>query len=258
MLKSLSSALLLLLALGCKGGAPEEEAAPPEGAPTAEAVSPVDEATAATITGRILFQGTPPPEEKIDMSEEPDCADMYPEGAYTQRVEVNPDGTLKDVFVYVKEGLPADLEFPTPSAPVTIDQKGCRYHPHVLGIQADQPLRILNSDPLLHNIHAKPEINRSFNVSQPTAGLETTRKFSKPEVLVRVECDVHGWMLAFVAVLTHPYYSVTGEDGSFTIKGLPPGEYVIEAWQETYGTQTMTVTVGPQETKEIEFTYTAS
>ena len=136
---------------------------------------------------------------------------------------------------------------------MTLDQDGCRYHPHVLGIMVGQNLEIKNSDGILHNIKAKGTKNRPFNISQPTT-MTSTRTFTAPEVMVPLECNVHGWMHAWLGVLPHSFYGVSGADGSFSIKGLPPGTYTIEAWQEKYGTQTASVTVAGSETKTQDFT----
>jgi plastocyanin len=172
-------------------------------------------------------------------------------------VVVNANGTLANVFVYVKAGLPAGATYPAPTTAVVLDQNGCRYHPHVLGVMVGQNLEILNSDPVLHNIKAKAVKNRPFNVSQPSAGMKTMRTFAAPEVMVALECNVHGWMNAFLGVLPHPFFAVTGTDGSFEIKGLPPGTYTIEAWHEKYGTQSATVTVAGATPKTQDFTFAA-
>jgi len=156
----------------------------------------------------------------------------------------------------VKAGLTASAKYETPKTGVLIDQDGCHYRPHVLGIMVGQPLEIKNSDGILHNIKAKGVKNRPFNISQPTT-MTSTRTFSAPEVMVPLECNVHGWMQAYLGVLPHPFYAVTGADGSFTIKGLPPGTYTIEAWHEKYGTQTATVTVAGTESKTQDFTFAA-
>jgi plastocyanin len=210
------------------------------------------------LTGRVRFTGAKPVNPKIDMSEEPACKDKYkttPPAA--EAVVVNANGTLANVFVYVKSGLPASAKYQAPATPVVIDQDGCRYHPHVLGIMVGQNLEIRNSDPVLHNIKAKPVKNRPFNVSQPTAGMKTMRTFATSEVMVPLECNVHGWMNAFLGVLPHPFYAVTGADGSFSIKGLPPGTYTVEAWHEKYGTQTATVTVTATGAKMADITFAA-
>ena len=212
----------------------------------------------ATISGKIKFTGTAPRNPAIDMSEEAACKAKYPTTPTAETVVVNANGTLANVFVYVKAGPPAGATYPAPTTPVLLDQNGCRYHPHVFGIQVGQPLNIKNSDPLLHNIKAKAVKNRPFNVSQPNVtAAPTVRTFAQPEVMVSLECNVHGWMNAFLGVLPHPFFAVSGADGSFSIKGLPPGTYTIEAWHEKYGTQTATVTVAGAAPKTQDFTFAA-
>jgi hypothetical protein len=245
------AALVIALALACGGGADEAEV----GAPAEDAGPAVPPDSAAVVRGAITFQGTPPPPEPIDMSEEPTCAQQYPEPPTKQVVVVGPNGELANVFVYVKEGL-APRNWGTPREGMTIDQRGCQYQPHVLGIQVDQPLIIKNSDGILHNINTQPTVNQGFNISQPVE-METERTFSTAEVMIPVKCDVHGWMEAYIGVQDNPYMAVSGEDGTFTLADLPPGDYVIEAWHERYGTQTQNVTVGPQETAEISFTFSS-
>ena len=211
-------------------------------------------AQGGTVTGKVKFTGAKPAMAKIDMSDEAVCAKKYTTPPTDESVIVGPTGGLANVFVYVKAGLPAGATYPVPATPVEIDQDGCRYHPHVLGIMVGQTLAIKNADGILHNIKAKAVKNRPFNVSQPTS-MTTPRTFSAPEVMIPLECNVHGWMNAFVGVLDHPYFAVTGADGKFSLKGLPPGTYTIEAWHEKYGAQTATVTVtaGP---KTADFTFT--
>lgn len=241
--------------VGCGGGDGGDADAAPETGTRAAAVPTVDPEIAATIGGRVLLDGAPALDQAIDMSDEPACEDKYgADGPMTETV-VGAEGRLGNVFVYVKEGLEGD--FPAAEDPVVLDQEGCRYHPHVLGIQVGQSLLIRNDDPLLHNINAQPTVNRGFNVSQPQAGMESTRRFKAPEVMIPVKCDVHGWMSAYIGVLDHPYFAVSGEDGSFTISSLPPGEYVLEAWHELYGTATQTVTVGASETVDVTFEFSA-
>ena len=239
---------------GGNGGGAAERSVPPD---TVPAVVTVQGQGGATVTGRVRFTGTKPTNPAIDMSEEPKCKEKYQTPPRTETVMVNANGALANVFVYVKSGLPADAKYPAPTTPVVIDQDGCHYKPHVFGIQVSQPLEIRNSDPLLHNIKAKATKNRPFNISQPRAGLKTTRTFSAPEVMVSLECNVHGWMQAYAGVLPHPFYSVTATEGTFTIKGLPAGTYTVEAWHERYGTQTATVTVTGTESKTADFTFAA-
>jgi hypothetical protein len=210
----------------------------------------------ATVSGKIKFTGAKATNPKIDMSEEPKCKAKYQTPPTEETVVVNPNGTLANVFVYVKAGLPPSYKAPAPAGAVTIDQDGCRYHPHVLGILVGQALEIKNSDGILHNIKAKGTKNRPFNISQPSV-MTSTRTFTAPEVMVPLECNVHGWMHAWLGVLDHPFFAVSGTDGSFTIKGLPPGTYTIEAWHEKYGTQTGTVTVAGSASKTQDFSFAA-
>ena len=263
-------ALVLLLALAipisftaCGGGKDEdalleeEEPTPAAGAPAAGAPAAAPAAAlatgSATIAGKVAFEGTAPTMEKIKMEADAFCKSAHAEPVYSQEVVVNPNKTLQWVFVYVKEGVTGT--YPAPTTPVTIDQHGCQYHPHIFGIQAGQPLRILNSDSTLHNIHALPKKNPEFNIGQPFKGMETLKKFETVEMPVHFKCDVHKWMGAYAGVLNHPFFAVTNEQGTFEIKNLPPGAYVIEAWQEKYGAQTQNVTITGSESKTVDFSF---
>jgi plastocyanin len=249
---------MFLLTVCGKSNQSSAAAAPPA-APAAQPASPSAIAAGAggTISGKIKFTGTAPRNPTIDMSEEAACKAKYKTAPTEENVVAGPANALANVFVYVKSGVPAGQTFPAPATAVTLDQNGCRYHPHVFGIMVGQPLEIVNSDPLLHNIKAIAKSNRPFNVSQPSAGMKTTRTFSAPEVMVNLECNVHGWMHAYLGVRPDPFYAVSGPDGSFSITGLPPGTYTIEAWHEKLGTQTATVTVAGTETKTQNFTFAA-
>ncbi len=254
----LSAAVIAVgLAWACGGGGDAGAGGEAAAGAAEEAAMPVvDPATAGAITGVIAFEGEAPAAQPIDMAEEPTCADAYSgEGPMTEGVLVS-GGGLANVFVYVKEGL--GMSFPAPPAPVVLDQHNCRYHPHILGLQVGQPLEIRNSDAVLHNINTQPTVNRGFNISQPQQGMETTRDFSMAEVMIPVKCDVHGWMHAYIGVLDHPYFAVSAADGSFSLPNLPPGDYVVEAWHETYGAQSMNVTVGESATAEVSFSYNAA
>lgn len=224
------------------------------GGPTFAAAPAVD---GATVSGKVKLVGKAPANPSIDMSEEAKCAAKYTTPPREAIVTTSATGALADVFVYVKSGLAADAKFPVPSTPVVIDQNGCMYHPRVFGIMVGQTLQIKNSDPLLHNIKALGKKNRPFNISQPSAGMTTDKSFTASEVMLPFECNVHGWMHAFAGVLPHPFFATTGADGSFSIKGLPPGTYTIEAWHEKFGSQTATVTVTAGGTKTSDFTFTA-
>jgi plastocyanin len=245
--------LMLLVMAGCGGG--DGGGTSGGGGGGAAVENPVDAATAGNIAGSIAFEGDAPSMAVINMASESVCADKHTSPRMIEEVVVNSNGTLANVFVYVKEGLES-LQFPTPGA-VLLDQNGCVYLPHVLGVMAGQDITIKNSDGLLHNINASPTEQRGFNTSQPVA-METTRSFGTPEVMVPLRCDVHGWMNAYVGVLDHPYHSVSNGSGAFDLSTLPPGDYVIEAWHERYGTQTQNVTVTTGETAEVTFTFRAS
>jgi hypothetical protein len=248
-------AFAVALTSGCGGGgdAGEEggEAAAPGGEVAAVAVE-----NPGTITGSVAFTGTAPAPAPIDMRAEATCAEKHTTPPTQQTVVVNGNGTLRNVFVWVREGVTA--QHPTPSTQVEINQDGCEYIPHVLGLQTGQTLIIRNSDAVLHNINTRPEQNRGFNISQPQAGMTSERTFPTPEVMIPVQCDVHGWMQAYIGVVDHPYFAVSGDDGSFSIGNLPPGDYVLEAWHEQYGTQTLNVTVPPNGTVEAPFSYSAT
>jgi plastocyanin len=212
---------------------------------------------ASTITGTITFSGTPPTLKPIAMDADPVCAKKHTTPAANEMLVLGSGSTMGNIMVWVSKGLPEGKTYPAPSTPVTIDQNGCQYKPHVMGIMAGQPYKILNSDGVLHNIHMLPKVNASFNKAMPPALKEQTTTFNKPEPVFPVKCDVHPWMQAWVAVFTHPFFSVTGTDGKFTISNLPPGTYEITAWHERLGTQTATVTVGASDTKTQNFKFAA-
>ena len=216
----------------------------------------VDPATAGTIEGVVSFEGTAPKNEPIRMNADPVCVKENATPQTQETYEVK-DGKLANVFVYIKDGL-GNFSYDTPTGDVTIDQKGCRYHPHVFALRIGQKLQIVNDDPTLHNIHALPKNNAEFNTGQPIQGMKTEHVFMTKEVMVPFKCDVHGWMNAYLAVMDHPYYQVTGEDGKFSLKGVPPGKYTIEAWHEKSGTQTATVEIGAKETKTANFSFKAA
>lgn len=207
----------------------------------------------ATVKGKAILEGIAPTPEKIKMDADPYCKANHADAVVSNEVVVNPDGTLQNVFVYIKEGVQGN--YPAPKDPVVFDQTGCMYTPHVFGIQAGQPVKILNSDETLHNVHAMPKNSSQFNLAMPFKGMELTKKFAKPEVMVKIKCDVHPWMSAYAGVLDHPFFAVSGKDGSFQLPTLPPGTYTVEAWHEKYGAQTQQITIGDNETKELSFTF---
>ncbi len=235
----MSSVVIAVLALGCGGGA-EDAAQPTSSAPAAK---PAPAGAAGALSGTVKFDGDVPAAQAIQMAADPTCARMHPDAAMTEFVIVGDGGGLKNVFVYVKEGLEGQT-FDVPTEAAHLNQQGCLYKPHVFGIRAGQTLTIQNDDDTLHNIHAMPKNNKEFNVGQPIKGLKTDRVFDNPEVMVPFKCDVHKWMASYVGVVDHPFFATTDIDGSYSIPDLPPGDYVVEAWHEKYGTQQMNVTVG--------------
>jgi plastocyanin len=219
----------------------------------ATAAAPVS-ADAATLTGVIKLAAAAPAMPNIQMSADPYCQSQHATPAKDEEVVVGPGGELANVFVYVKN--PPAGNYPAPSTPVTLDQKGCQYHPHVSGLMVGQPLEIKNSDSTLHNVHAMPNNNAQFNEGQPVQGMTSTKKFDKAELVpFRIKCDVHGWMKSWMAVMPHPFYAVSQMNGSFTIPNLPPGTYTVVAWHEKYGPKEQQVTVAAKESKALSFSF---
>jgi plastocyanin len=254
---SVSSIILFLVACGGGGEQKPTETgeAPPAEAP-AGPVTTVDPATAATVTGKVSFEGEQPKPRQIRMDAEASCAGLHKEPVYGEELVVN-NGALQYVFVYVKDGL-GDKTFAKPTEPVVLDQKGCLYTPHMIGLQAGQTLKILNSDPTTHNIHPVPANNREWNTSMSPGGAALERTFPREEVMIPVKCNVHPWMKSYIGVLKHPFFAVTGKDGTFEIKGLPPGEYTVEAWHEKLGATTQKVTLAAKDSKAVDFTMKAT
>ena len=255
----------LLIAIGCGGGTPQDVFSQPQTSEGSSGSSvqlaqalPESAGTtgSAAIRGTVKFSGSAPAQERIKMDADPQCLLQHKEPVYKQEVVVNPNGTLKHVFVYVKQGLEGHT-FPPLAQPVTLDQHGCLYNPHVFGIQVNQSLEIVNSDPTLHNVNCRPAKSQPFNIAQPVKGMKMTKKFTKPEIMVKCACNIHPWMATYIGVVEHSFFNVTDEEGTFTIAGLPPGEYTIEAWHEKLGTQTQELSVGDGEAKQIGFEFKA-
>ena len=167
---------------------------------------------------------------------------------------VNPNGTLKNAFVWIKSGL-APAHWTPPADSVKLTQAGCIYAPHVTGIMTDQRLEILNDDPVNHNVHAESQVNPAWNISEPPKAEHSFRKFASPEVLIPVTCSVHPWMRAFIGVSPHPFFAVTREDGAFRLSGVPPGTYTIEVVHEKLGKKQGTLTLSSGGSATIDFTY---
>ena len=240
---------------GCGGDKPAETAKTEATAPSGGTATP-DEANGATVTGKVAFAGEKPKLATLDMSANPAC-DRAHKGSpqKSEEVVLNENGTLKYAFVWVKSGLPTDKQWAVRTDQVSLDQHGCMYQPHVIGLMTGQNLEIKNSDPTNHNIHPQPQVNPDWNESQSPGQAAMNKSFARQEVMIPVKCNVHPWMRSYIGVVGHPFFAVTGDDGTFTIKGLPPGTYVIQTWHEKYGPMEQTVTVGAKESKTVDFSY---
>ncbi len=227
-----------------------EEKAATANAPAAPA-TPIDPSTVATISGTVKFDGTAPKPAKIDMSQDPAC-----KGTNEAENIVASGGDLANVFVYVKDGL-GSRAFDVPKDPVTIDQQGCKYHPHVLGVMTGQNVQIKNDDQTTHNIHPTPKDNREWNESQPPSAAPIEKSFAREEIMLPVKCNQHPWMKMYINVVKSPFYAVTDKNGKYEIKGLPPGTYTVAFVQEKLGEQTQQVTVGPKDSKTVDQTFKA-
>ncbi len=210
---------------------------------------------AGSITGTITFDGKAPVMKPLAMDADPACAKKHSAPVLNEMLALGNGNTMGNIMVYVSKGLAAGKTWPAPKTPVVLDQNGCQYKPHVMGIMVGQTYKILNSDGILHNIHTLPKINKAFNRAMPATSKEATTTFDKAEDIFHIKCDVHPWMSAWVAVFPHPFYSVTGTDGKFTISGLDPGTYEITAWHERLGTKTASVTVAASGSKTQDFKF---
>ncbi len=207
---------------------------------------------AAVIKGSVSFEGQAPDRKPLSFGAEKQCAQLHGDKMpLSEDLIVNANHTVKDVLVYVKEGVSGECK--APEQPVLINQVGCVFVPHVAVAMVGQPVIFQNDDPVLHNVRAQSKMQQSFNVAQPTKGMRTTKTLKKQEIGMLLRCDVHFWMASTLHVLAHPYFSVTGDAGTFEVKGLPAGAYTVEAWHGTLGAVQQTVTVTADETREINF-----
>jgi hypothetical protein len=245
--------LALTFSLALAGCTSEKPAEPTGPTPAAGPVTAVDVAGGGAITGKVTFSDGKPRRAQLRMDADAACAAMHKEPVYSEDIVLNDNGTVRYAFVFVSKGLEGK-SFTTPSQSVELDQKGCLYTPRVVAVMTNQELRIKNGDQTTHNIHPVPKNNREWNRSQPPGAEDIVERFPREEVLIPVKCNIHPWMRAYIAVLNHPFYAVTGADGSFSIKGLPPGSYTVTAWTEKYGNLEQQVTVAAKETKTVDFT----
>ena len=244
--------LLIIVATGAFfarfGGGAALDPAPVAAGPAAAATFAGD-AGSGVITGKVSFSGTVPPTRRVKLAADPKCAAMHKDGLERQPIKVK-DGGLADVLVYVKSGIGGS--YSAPAEPLLLDQIGCDYSPRMVVVMVGQPLRIRNSDDTLHNIHPRPMVNKEFNVGQPRKGMEVTKTFEKPELMIPTSCEVHPWMRAYISVLAHPFFSLTKEDGSYEIGALPDGEYDVEAVHSQLKSATGKVSVKDGKTSRLD------
>jgi plastocyanin len=242
----------LWLLVGCSKKEAEQPAAPAaESQPAAPAATPIDPNTVASVSGTVKLDGAGPKAAKIDMSQDPAC-----KGTNTAETIVADNGNLANVFVYVKDGL-GNRTFDVPTTAATIDQQGCKYHPHILGVMAGQNIDIKNDDQTTHNIHPTPAANREWNESQPPAAAPIEKSFAREEIMLPVKCNQHPWMRMYINVVKSPFFAVTGPDGKYEIKGLPPGDYTLAFVQEKLGEQDQKVTLAAKDSKTVDQSFKA-
>jgi len=249
MLALLCTGFLLLAGCSKKNTEQSSNATEEKGAAPAPAATPIDPNTVATVNGTVKLDGTAPKPAKIDMSQDPAC-----KGTNNSETIVADNGDLANVFVYVKDGL-GNRTFDVPSQAVTIDQQGCKYHPHILGVMAGQNIEIKNDDPTTHNIHPTPQDNREWNESQPPQAAPIEKSFSREEIMLPVKCNQHPWMRMYINVVKSPFYAVTDDKGKYEIKGLPPGDYTLAFVQEKLGEQDQKVTLAAKDSKTVDTTF---
>ncbi len=209
-------------------------------------------AQAGTVNGTISFEGAPPARRPVKMAADPACEKANPEGRLGDVMIISGDSKIANTFVYLKG---VSGEFDTPAESAHLDQHGCMYTPHVLGVMVGQTIEIKNSDPTLHNVHSLPENSSQFNNAMPIKDQVIKKKFTAEEIMVRMKCDVHPWMSAYVGVLPHPFFATSAEDGSYTIENVPAGTYELEAWHEHLGTKTQSVTVAADGSVTADFSF---
>jgi len=204
------------------------------------------------VGGKVTFSGTPPKAKFIDISKQPECIKLHPDGLMTEDVVAGTGKTLRNVVVYISAGPPDTSAVPTTA--VSFDQQGCQYTTHVLALRVGQDVRISNSDPFSHNIHPLAKINREWNRMQPPGTPAFSYSYENQEFIL-VKCNIHAWMKAYFVVLKTSHFAVTGEDGRFSLPDLPPGRYTVSAWHETFGTQSREITIAPGESQIVDFDY---
>jgi plastocyanin len=244
--------LVAYLFSACGGNSPQKPA--PQLPPPTHKIDPT---TAGSVVGKVVLEGAPPAAKPIDMSAEPFCVSLNKAPVLPQQIVTGDPGGLANVVVYVKD-FPADYIVDAAPAVPPLTQRGCMYDPHIVALRTGQTLEIKNEDQATHNVLAMPSQNPKWNRSETPGAAPIEETFAIPELAIPLRCNVHPWMKSYVFVFSHPYYAVTGKDGQFELKNLPPGTYTIEAWQEKYGVQESTVTIGAKESKTANFSFHAA
>jgi plastocyanin len=216
---------------------------------------PVDAATAGSLSEEIRFEGAPPQMKKLNMIDVPNCAKMHLTPAMTESVVPGENGTLQNVVVYLQGDFSA-CSFPQADMPVRVDQTGCTYSPHVVAVMTGDPLRIANADSVTHNVNAISQFRQGWNETQLSGSVPIVMQFSREEIPLTVKCTMHPWMRFYLAVLSHPYFQVTGKSGQFALRNVPPGIYTLTAWHEVYGTKKQTIVIQPGQDQKVSITYT--
>lgn len=247
-----TACLLASLLTGC-----HKSAAPAPAAAAKPVLSTIDPTTAGSVSGIISFQGAAPAQVPIDMSQDPACGLSSSTPNQSEQYVVH-HGALANVYVYIQSGL-GDRIYATPTTPVVLDQKGCRYVPHVLAVMAGQPIEVHNSDMTMHNVHPEPIAigNHESDITQAPHGKPVDVAFQQPETMMAVRCNNHPWMEAFINVADNPFYAITDASGHYEIHGLPPGTYTLGAAHEKLGRKEMTITIQPHATTTADFTFQA-
>ncbi|MEE8526776.1 MAG: TonB-dependent receptor [Thermoanaerobaculia bacterium] len=219
-------------------------------------VFPLEALAAGTVEGKVVFNGRPRRNPLIQMGADPNCLSINAGKKVVQEfVSLNRDKTVDNVFIHITDEVAGGS---APSEPVLIEQEGCIYHPRIAGAMVGQKLKVRNNDSTLHNIHSLSESKNGFNVGQPKAGMEHEFPLRQSEVMLRLKCDVHPWMIGFIGIKSHPYFAVSGDGGSFRIENVPAGTYNLQAWQEKLGTVDQQIEVKDGETVTVELAYGAS
>jgi plastocyanin len=253
-----SLAIIAVTGLVAACGAPTPSASAASETPAAQVSQgkKVDPATAGSVSGRVTLSGPAPAPEVLHIAVDQTCIQAMGTSAKSDAILIGADAAIQNAFVYIKDSL-SDYAFDVPTTPVVLDQTGCRYSPRIFGVRVGQPLEMVNSDATMHNVHAMPMVNQEFNRGTPKANDRFTQIFTAPEQMVLFKCDLHAWMRAYGGVMPHPFFQVTGADGAYSLKGVPPGKYDLVVWHEKLGSVTQPVEIGNGQAVSLNFTLRA-